>query len=568
MNTERLRAILAEQELTQKDIATRVVDWLAANAGDALKLGTVESKLSKLLAGEEEGIAHFEHGRRGEALAHALGLADEEVRAMLSRKQVLLDPQLPAHAAEALRRQALACPESVEILPDVGPRRSSDGKPDTTPLGPVREARSGEESRLALLDASDANPRAVVVLAHDADLRRFNDRGRSVSFVTRVPRGYELESDPGLVPVPPPKPPTLWPDGVGGVPHVAHPGLTAWVREKSQKAKPDPYGHSSRQPGPLEQLLAAADERGEEPAFPLDEIGEWLTRHELGFVPQARRHGYPHYDPRRPPTPATREALTGDNVWWHSGQIYAIGPKARAFADLIMCHDVVVDPPEIAAWLHALATRNPFEPEGFADVWAGLVSVGLARVGGPHDAHALEERLKERRAELFAFGCEPDPHARPDTPPARFDLPTFADGEEGAARESIRRLSARPLTGVLRAWLGLPLHLGLAAESPLSPLPKEPFDVVHVLANLGAGRVLRIRIAQFEGAGVGPLQVSSAHVARPHRLAFRDEKKSCQLDGDGTHVVLECLYDELLEGAIMLPRKRREEAAARSNDDD
>lgn len=123
------------------------------------------------------------------------------------------------------------------------------------------------------------------------------------------------------------------------------------------------------------------------------------------------------------------------------------------------------------------------------------------------------------------------------------------------------------MTHVPKEWLGLPLHFGLAAESPLSPLPKEPLDVVHVLANLGAGRVLRFRIQQFEGPGAGPLRVSTSSSAARHRLALRDEKHRCQLDGDGTHVVLECLYDELLEGVAVQPRRRREGEAVSVYDD-
>ena len=104
------------------------------------------------------------------------------------------------------------------------------------------------------------------------------------------------------------------------------------------------------------------------------------------------------------------------------------------------------------------------------------------------------------------------------------------------------------MEGVPTRWMALPLYFSLASEAPLSPLPLAESDVFHVLASLGAGRVLRIRVAQFEGAASGTLRRDTRSTS---------DYKSVSLDGDGTHVVVQSLYDENLEGGLARPRQRR-----------
>lgn len=540
MHLQRLRALLNEQGLSQKDVAARMVEWSEKNApDDPLKLTTLTPKLSKLLGGDAEGRAYFSHGRRGEALAHGFNVPTDDIQGMLSRVELLLDPRLPWHAVEALRRQAAMCPERVQILPLVGDNSEAAGEPDTTPFGVVRVAGAAEGDRLALRDASDDNERAVVVLADDVDVAFFERCRRRVSFVRRVPRGYELALDPGLVPVPPPKPGALWRDGV---PQISHPELTAWMRLEGAAARRGPY--LSREATESDRILAAADERGEEPAFPLDGVEGWLAERELDEIVVPTR------DYRRAETwLAEGWKSPEDNlVWWHEEVLYSIGPASQAFVEILGGHSVVVDPPAVRAARDALETRNPFE--NFADERGAMKAIGLS----------LDEALAVRRRSLFVLDRE-GIAASKDT----FTLAPFSEDEEMRVRNVLRETAAREMCGVPAEWLGLPMYLNLAAQAELSPLPKEGFDVVHVLASLGAGRALRIRIAQFAGDGDGPLAFS------PGRSVYRlggSVKGTCAMDGDGTHVFIETLYDELLEGSSVRPRARRRKQAQDDADDD
>lgn len=554
MDTQHLRALLTERNLTQKEVAVRMLEWFAVNqSSDPPKQTTLESKLSKLLNNDSEGMSFFEQDRRGEALAHAFEVPPHVVAAMLARVQLLLDPRLPVHAVEALQRQASADPDRVEVLPTMGRAAATEGKPDTTPQGPVRVAVAPEGDRITLRDASDRHDRAVVVLASDIDADYFKARGRRVSFLTRVPRGYQLDLDPALVPVPPAKTPPLW---VRGEPQITHPDLTAWMRRTldaaNSAAREDPYRYGQRKPSAEEQILATADERGEEPAFSLDLARPWMTSRGVGIASlYPARHSDSSRD-HRELLALSRAALAAGGIWWWSATLYAVGSKARAFAELLTSHNVVVDPPAIAAWFAALETRNPFEPASFADVREGLSAIGLT----------LEHTRAERNGQLFAIdsgGIE-----RAEDP---FDLPVIGEEEGLAVRAALRRTATRAMSRVPAEWIRLPLYLGLAAEASLSPLPKQDFDVVHVMANLGAGRVVRVRIAQFEGAGAGPLTFSPlrGHVTRHRR---ESAKSSCTLDGDGTHVSIETLYDELLEGSSVPARARRRRQAEEDADDD
>ncbi len=101
---------------------------------------------------------------------------------------------------------------------------------------------------------------------------------------------------------------------------------------------------------------------------------------------------------------------------------------------------------------------------------------------------------------------------------AEIELPQWTAADEIEARLAIAALAARPMC--LRATLRtLRLRLELASRSPLSPMPRARFDVAHVLANVGARRVMRVRIAKFAGEGQGQLRATS--------------RKCVELDGDG-----------------------------------
>lgn len=524
MDIQRLRELASrEPDVSQKDLAVRIVEHLGAH-GEVLGLATVEQKLSKLLANKLEGRTHFTSSRRRlEALASALGVSPEDVERIFAFRRILLDPELPPHAAEALRRQALAHPDQATILDDCTRRFPATGR-DETPFGRVRVTRSHDKT--ILRDASDRFDDALVVLASDVDEDHFKAHQRETDFVKRVSGGYELETRSGLVPAPKPTPPNLW---AGGVPHVAHPDLTAWVRAQAGDGS---WGSTG---SPLFRELTADEERGREPAFALDAIGGWLETKGIRPI-DARRSRYA--DVSQTP-PSTCKALSEDAVWWHTNVLYAIGPNAQRFADLISCHDVVVEPAPVGEWRHALETRNPFDARDFVETLQRALAIGLPLQG------TLAERIKQL-----------DEAADQPNDGRGYDLPVFDRREEGLARDALHALSQREVTNLPFRWRALRLYLGLAADGMLTGLRKDTFEVAHLIASLGAGRALQISIRQFEGPATGALDVSW------------HSSTAVTLDGGGTHVRVESFYDELLEGGMCRPRRRREDALANAYDDD
>ena len=544
MDIEDLRALLAEKCVTQKDVAVRVVEWLEKNtSGDTPLLSTVESKLSKLLNGDVEGTAFFSRARRAEALAHGFDVQADHIQAMLARVELLLDPRLPPHASAAIRQQAEACPDRVTVLPAVAGAGPADATPDKTPLGPVRVPWPREGDLIRLRDAAEKHPRALVVLGHETDCEHYVSKGRRISYVRRVPRGYELEAEPTLAPVPEPLAPVLW---AGGEPHIAHPELTAWMRRA--RVERETAHRSGAQRSELwrtdeERILDGADERGEEAGFALAHAVPWFAAEGITVTILARAA---HSSAPLFVFPSARADAT--RVWWCKERVFASGPQAAAFASRMVGHDVVLEPPAIRAWFEALEARNPFDPVALDDVRAEVNEIGLT----------LEDSLAGAR-KVFGDGSIEDQ--------GPFDLASFGEDGESRARRALARLAVRSMTAVPGRWMALPMYFELAAEARLSPLPLAPNDVAHVLASLGAGRVLRIRVTQFAGKGTGPLRHTGPASSRPYSQRDGGYERT-SLDGDGTHVVVEVLYDERLEGAVPPARKRREQAARADSDDD
>jgi len=313
----------------------------------------------------------------------------------------------------------------------------------------------------------------------------------------------------------------------------------------------------------LARQVFAADERGEEPAFTFHDIAPWLMAHADGTwhleLPQVRssRHQHPRQD-QAVVALSLEHALQGPTstiVWWWKKRLLAMGPSAAAFADLVRPQHKVAAPGEIDDWRAALEVRNPFDPSAFND----LVEAARCEAGV-----SLTDAMGEWRRRIAADDASPsDRQGRDDKQATERQVLGWSREDERAARAALSALAARPMK-VPMAETTLALRLRAASRAPLILVAKNRFDVAHVIASLGAGRVLRVRIAQFEGAGTGELTLSAARSAN----SLAGTSRMLELDGDGTHAWVESLYDEELEGMYVRARARRADAEAARRDDD
>lgn len=133
------------------------------------------------------------------------------------------------------------------------------------------------------------------------------------------------------------------------------------------------------------------------------------------------------------------------------------------------------------------------------------------------------------------------------------------------------------------------------ADAPWVLLPTENGETMHLVANLGAGHLVRLRVVQFPGESPEPIRCfdraqelesraarekvspqgmvatfqQSDHAAQKAEWTWATGRPRFGLDGGDIHVWIEPTYTSLLEGSG-LPvgaRKRRDEVRSSQEDD-
>lgn len=500
---QRVRDRMKEIGLEQQKVLAAA---LADATGDATT--TCPGKLSKLFNGEAEGRAWIEgRGQRAErlpALASIIQVDEAVVRAWLDesdqRWELVLDPRLPTQAQSYLRERA----DGVRCVVADGPAARLDPK----------------EIDVWIRDEAKKLRRPLVVLHEGHESRSaafFAGAELRTTTVQQHPRGWILRAEPDLVRVPDPPPPKLIDDkGRLLVPCGA---LTA--------------GHQR--------------ERGDTPTFPLAEALPHIVRarvqrpDELLYEgPLRRRPGWdggahawagaaaldverqrPHTELVDPWKKKKHDSTSSPTrVWARGDRFFAIGPEADALRGLFAPHhpDAGCHVFELPDWIESERTgRNPWRREG--EWWERVAATLEDDFGVSPDAFA-------------AFARDDAMRATDDEERSRLLL----GAEHGAARDQILALATRPVTGSHH----LPLWLLALSEAPLLELRRAQAEALHVLGDVGAGRLLELRVFRFEGEAATPLRLEEGW-----------------FDGGDVRLQLTPRYDASLEGSARPARARR-----------
>lgn len=503
--------------LTQKDVAARVFDRLENESQRAFS--TLESKLSKLLSGSNEGRKAFTQSALQAALAASLDVPENQFAEWLAGEAILLDPALSADLIDTARRQAANINvEFVEV----------PGEPGKTP-------------RDALRAAADTREDAIVALATEDDAAFYEGRGRRFSTMKhRYPFGATLSRYPDLLPALPPQPPVAWDERTRErpIPHVVHPALEAAI-ERGDVELAD-----GRVFAALQTELAEHRSHNRIPSFSLSAVQPWIE-HRSGATFSLLSNKWDR-EPRYGVQPVDADPAADNTtvVWIHERRIHVRGRDSERLVPWLSPHDVVIADPAVDAFRAALSTRNPFSDPLFAKLVAEARAVGLD----------LTPWLKKH---LDAISAEPADAA----------VLGLSDEQESSARSLLLQVCTRAwhIPGALdrSTWSSnraspssVPFWLRRAVRAPLLVLEPDAFCQLRIIASMGAGRVLHVRLSRFSGSAPTPL-----------RLTPTKQGWSLEVDGGDVHLWLRTEYDEMLEADSLVPRRRRDEAAEARNDD-
>lgn len=496
--SESLRAHIAARGLSHKDVAAAFLDELQRRAGErAVSWPTVEPKLSKLLAGSIEGDKFFfaDEARRA-ALAASVGLDEAELVDLQAVHTLLLHPGLPAEAATYLQERA----------GEAGARHWIDGE---VLVG------APDDLRVALRDRARWCPRSIVVLPDDQDRAFFDGADIRTSTLEQVARGWLLVAERDLVDLPPPPEPERF---EGDEPLFVCPSLA----EERRRCRRQPHGGERHNPDRCER----ADLQEREPTFTLAEI-EAHRRWDLesagvsilrvgrqdGDRVFAALHGY------------GKETL----VWTWNRRVFVAGPAVEAVRELLggnRCLHVPDEPATFAEWRRAFDAWNP---------WGSIPRpqipyVHTLDVSDPHRFLALVARTKtECGLDLRPCSRAWWERATELRYPSSARAP-LADVEQ-QVRHELQALAARQHE-VAPPSASVIFRLQAAAEAPMVDLGCTGRDRFHVLANLGAGHLLRIRCVGYPDEKPEPLRGSRSLLVGGDVTIFLEEETDLVLEAD------------------------------------
>ncbi|MEP7124286.1 MAG: hypothetical protein ABJE95_25385 [Byssovorax sp.] len=517
------------------------------------ELSTFVTKLSKLCNGAAEGERYFlDNPARSSAFEKVLGVERGWLAAQQRVRVLVLDPALTQDAITFLKERethaagAFACREtSLEGLAAPVPRPAV--------LAKIREVAERESG-------------ALVVTANDKDALYFEGAKITWTLLERRPRGFVLQSDPELVPLPAPAAPPLFDrEGEPLMPHAEFEILArkekdaihswngySYGRSGDQHDQgasdclfqhQDSHNNSAQDLNELARSILDADSAGREASFPVTQVLPWLLSRR-GLTLRVVRDA----DGRRGTSTlwilktgmnesmAARvgQALEGADctlVWLHGREIVGVGPQIEQIAELLAPHHVLHQPAAMIRWREALSTWNPWRtgdrgglPE--TERWKSL-KLDVSRDLGLW----IESTVVEWRRRV-ATRC-----AWPQTP-VRLATPE----EATAAQDALATLAARRWYFDSRAVVW-PLRLDAASRASVAILPGHgEREGLHVIANLGGGHLLRILAVRF--ADEAPAEIVKCG-------------GDYEMDGGDVHLWFEQISDSFLEGSGPPSKRRR-----------
>lgn len=478
---QRVRARMAELGIEQDN---QLAAGLAGRMG--LKVETVVTKLSKLVRGDPEAQRQLLRDDRLAAWGEELQVETTTLRGCLEesrgRLDLILDPRLPVNAREFIEKKADG--RRYHVV--------ENGEP------PSSEAEIQEWLR----DHANIAISPLIVLA-DLDGKDFFDGAQlPVTTVYSQPLGWVLRDHPELVPLDDPPPPKLRDeDGRPLFPSEA-------LAKKWLHGRPPPGVLSGKKYKEVERTLA----QGGTPSFPLADVLRPLVRERIDDLGVPNRWSQDVLGPHSkvqlitlPPTgrevtdsgrdsddaakrlheersSAVFKALNGETeetyIWLHGDRYFAAGPETARLTGLFAPHhpDAGCHPLQLPEPARSDLERRNLWRATDAEWWQAARESVLAETGLDIDG-ALDDL---RQLALT---------------PTEDDHTVLLEGEDlDRAREVVAHLATRAVRGDSL----LPLRLAQLARAPLMFRPKAPRETLHVIGYLGRGRLLELRLLQFE----------------------------------------------------------------------
>ena len=253
-------------------------------------------------------------------------------------------------------------------------------------------------------------------------------------------------------------------------------------------------------------------------------------------------------------------------AWAFKRRVFALGKHAAQIQAALGQHHKVEAPPGLVGLISELRDLNPWRApmlrsEGDPPAAVRWHTTGTDRDRTLEDVPAsprwtaVRARLSQeygidlvgaveswRARENPELGNE---HPRPDQPPRIDTFRQMATEAHAKAMQLLTEVSLREFEGPLSA-ASVVFRVERASTAPMLVLPKQEHDEFHVLADLGGGRLLRIRARRFK------------EDPRPMRIV--KDYPGTVVDGGDIRLWMHSVFDENLEGPDNRSRRRREEA--------
>lgn len=549
-----VRARIDKLGKPHKEIAA-AIHTLLESGSNPPKLQTIEPKLSKLVNDDPAGWAFFRVPERLAALAAALGLAEADLKAAAEKTVLVLHPDLPKEVVQYLNARA-DDPGAAFSCVEVN-RKPADG--------------NAPEIRVAMRDEAKKHRAALVVLPKREEEEFFLGAEVPTTLVTTNPRGFLLEAEPELVTFPPVQAPELWKDGKPRIAcsELSNLFLNVWTepRDVNRWGRRDQEEECAARLRKLDEDIGNLYGRyalsesqrirreyleGYEPTYPLGSAWPYLAlRHGLPKLQPDFGTAVLETDPSRVDAEFVAKLLAAEQptrtlIWAWRGRLFAFGADSGRVQDALSEFHRVEVPPSLAVLSAAPSNVNPWRAvEQTSPNWARLKAQVADETGLDIQPLAREWRSRE----------ESTVPASPD----RLTAKVLRGEPAGAVRATLNRLAERTFDSQPEHATA-PLWLDRASRAPLLNL--ELPDGLHVLADLGGGRAMRIVIREF---GEEPSVVAVAKAADYSTSTHSGYNRPIDcytLDGSDFRAWCFPMYDELLEGPFLRPRRNAEAAEA------
>lgn len=495
---------------------------------------TFVTRLSKLMNDEQDGYDFLleEKEDRLTGLAEPLGWPPEKLRALidaaLAGTTLVLHPALPeAVAAFLLKRQESGAYKCTQV----------DGAGSN---GGVREA---------LRDAAKSARNAYVVIPDSSrDLDFFEGAGVRTTRVEPANPGYKLLALPGLIQ---PLAPKLHDDD--GTPMVPDEAIEQSYRESMNPSARDPYGRPRERPSeddPRVRAIREADAEGRLVTFRLEDVQRrygWEPSPEqikTRVLQDAFARVFPENAKERQSYHSSEKRQEEPWVWAKGSDVLILGPESdavNAIGEHHQLHQVASFKPIVDLLAKVMPTLNPNGEGGMLDLSRELDAFE-SETGIKLDIQMSDVRkvLAPRGKVEFADGDSV--RVSPET-----DQHVRALIDDILAREFILPKEQAPTVFLLQA----------VQSAPLTHLADN--DSISVLANIGAGWLMRFDATTFSGEEPGPVR----------SLSWDQYSRTGTFDGGNIRFSLKPVFEKYLEGSVLRSvGRRREEEAARAADDD